>query len=66
MISINISQKRLQHLPATFHCQASALPFTYLGLGTHQPTTQDCLPMVHRVEKGLVGTSIWLTQGGKL
>jgi hypothetical protein len=51
-----------------FHCQAGALSFTYLGLplGTHQPTAQDCLPMVHSVEKRLVRTSIWFTQGGKL
>jgi hypothetical protein len=45
MVPINISQERLQHLAATFNCQAGSLPFTYLGLplGTHQPSMQDCL-----------------------
>jgi hypothetical protein len=60
MIPINISQERLQHLATTFHCQASALPFTYMGLPlvTQQPSAQDCLPMIQRVEKRLVRTSI--------
>jgi hypothetical protein len=68
MLPINISQDRLQHLANTFHCKAGSLPFTYLGLplGTHQPSVQDCLPMVERIERRLVRTTIWLTQGGKL
>jgi hypothetical protein len=68
MVPINISQERLQHLAATFNCQAGSLPFTYLGLslGTHQPSMQDCLPLVQRVEKRLISTSTLLSQGGKL
>jgi hypothetical protein len=65
---INISKDRLQHLAATFHCKAGSLPFTYLGLplSMNNPTIQDCLPLVDRVERRLVNTSLWLTQGGKL
>jgi hypothetical protein len=57
---INISEERLNHLAATFHCKASSLPFTYLGLplSMNKPTVQDCLPMVDRVERRLVNTSL--------
>jgi hypothetical protein len=43
-------------------------PFTYLGLplSTSNPTIHDCLPMAPRIEKRLISTSLWLTQGGKL
>jgi hypothetical protein len=64
---INISQERLAHLAATFHCKAGSFPFIYLGLplSMHKPSVQDCLPL-GRVEKRLISTSIFLTQGGKL
>jgi hypothetical protein len=65
---INISEERLSHLVATFHCQAGSLPFTYLGLplSMNKPTVKDCLPLVDKVERGLVNTSLWLTQGANL
>jgi hypothetical protein len=65
---INITQERLIHLSATFHCQAGSLPFTYVGLplNMNKPIVQDCLPLTHRVERILISTSIFLTQGGKL
>jgi hypothetical protein len=44
------------------------LPFTCLGLPpSHmKPSTHDCLTLVTRVERRLVSTSIFLSQGGKL
>jgi hypothetical protein len=65
---INISEERLKHLATTFNCKAGSLPFTYLGLllSINKPTMHDCLPLVDRVERRLVRTSLWLTQGGKL
>jgi hypothetical protein len=68
MYEINLSQEKLLHLASTLNCQASTLPFTYLGLplSLSKPTVQDCLPMVDRVETRLVSTSIFLTQAGKL
>jgi hypothetical protein len=65
---INISQERLSHLAATFHCKVGTLPFTYLGLplGVNKPSVHDCSPLTHRIEKRLSSTSIFLTQGGKL
>jgi hypothetical protein len=68
MYPINITHERLQHLSATFQCSSWALPFTYLGLplGTNKPFVNDSLPLVHRVERRLISTSIFLSQGGKL
>jgi hypothetical protein len=65
---INISEDRLKHMAAIFQCKAGSLPFTYLGLplSINKHTIQDCLPLVDRVERRLVNTSLWLTQGGKL
>jgi hypothetical protein len=62
---INLSQERLSHLASTFHCQAGSMPFTYLGLplSMSKPTVQDCMPLVHRIERRLLSTSIFLTRG---
>jgi hypothetical protein len=63
---INISQERLKH--ATFQCKQGELPFTYLGLplSMYKPYAQDCLPLVGRVERRLVSTSMLLSQGATL
>jgi hypothetical protein len=68
MVHINVSTERLQHLAATFQCQVGALPFTYLGLSlSHiKPSVHDCLPLANRVERRLISTSIFMSQGGKL
>jgi hypothetical protein len=68
MIPINIAPDRLTHLATTFNCQAGSLPFTYLGLplSDSKPTIKECLPLVHRVERRLISTTMFLTQGGKL
>jgi hypothetical protein len=68
MVPINITAERLQHLASTFQCQAGSLPFTYLGLPLcpSRPSSQDCWPLVQRIEVKLTNTSIWLTQEGKL
>jgi hypothetical protein len=65
MVLINISHDRLQHLASTFHYQTGSFPFTYLGLPLYstKPTIQDCLPLVSRIEKRLINTSIWLRRG---
>jgi hypothetical protein len=68
MIPINLSLDRLAHLAATFNFRAGSLPFTYLGLplSNSKPTIQECLPVVYRVERRLISTAMFLTQGGKL
>jgi hypothetical protein len=68
MFPINLNVDRLNHLTATFNCQAGSLPFTYLGLSLslNKPNAVDCFPLVLRIEKRLISTSNLLTQGGKL
>jgi hypothetical protein len=67
MFPINISDERLNHLASTFQCKAGQFPFTYqLPMSLNKPIVQDCLLMINRVERRLVNTSIFLTQGGKL
>jgi hypothetical protein len=65
-VLINLSHEQLVHLAATFNCAAGSLPFTYLGLpmSNSKPIIQECLPLVHRVERRLLSTSMFLTQGG--
>lgn len=68
MVPINVDDDRIRHLAATFGCQVGNLPFTYLGLplGLYQPSVQDCLPLVYRIQRRLTCTALFLTQGGKL
>jgi hypothetical protein len=68
MVPINLSPERLNHLAATFNCVLGSLSFTYLGLplSSSKPTIQDCLPLVHQVERRLISTYMFLIQGGKL
>jgi hypothetical protein len=66
MIPINLNSDMLNHLVATSNYQAGSLPFTYLGLplSSSKPTIQELLPLVHRVERRLISTAMFLTQGG--
>jgi hypothetical protein len=68
MVPTNLDSDRLNHLASTFNCEDGSLPFTYLGLSlsSTKPTIQECLPLVHRVERRLISTTMFLTQGGKL
>jgi hypothetical protein len=66
--AINLSQQRLYHLAATFGCSVGSLPFTYLGLplNLQKPLVEDCLPLVLRIERRLISTSLFLSHGGNL
>jgi hypothetical protein len=63
MVPINLTPDKLTHLAATFQCQPSSLPFTYMGLrlSNNRPIIQDCLPLVDKIERRLVNTSILLS-----
>jgi hypothetical protein len=65
MVPINLEPERLNHLTATFNYVADSLPFTYLGLpvSNSKATIQECLPLVHRIERRLLSTAMFLTQG---
>jgi hypothetical protein len=67
MFPINLLQERWNHLAATFNGKIGVFPFTYLGLSLsmNKPTIQDCMPMVTRIERRLVKTPNFLTQGRK-
>jgi hypothetical protein len=68
MVPVNLSHEQLVQLAATFNCATGSLPFTYLGLplSNSKPTIKECLSLIHRVERRLLSTSMFLTQGGKL
>jgi hypothetical protein len=55
-------------LARTFDCQIGNYPFTYLGLpmDPSKPKTEDFLPLVQRIERRLLSTSMFLNQAGKL
>ena len=65
---INIPQDKAIHLAKTFGCSTGSLPFTYLGLplGASKPKVEDFLPLVQKCERRLVGTSLFLSQAGRL
>ena len=50
MVSINISEQKLDHLAKTFSCDKGSLPLTYseLPLGITKPKVEGFLPMVNR------------------
>jgi hypothetical protein len=65
---INLSQERLNHLPATFQYTAWSIPFTYIGLPLclNKLTIQECMPLSLRIERRLTSISIFLSQAEKL
>ena len=68
MVPVNVPQEKLQLLSACFGCATGSLPFTYLGLplGITKPKIEDFLPLVTKCERRLQGTSIFLSQAGRL
>jgi hypothetical protein len=68
LVPINIEQEKVQVLANTFGCSIGTMPFTYLGLplGTTKPKVVDFLPLISRCEKGLISTSTFLSQVGRL
>ena len=68
MVLVNVPQDKLQLLSACFGCATGSLPFTYLGLplGITKPKIEDFLPLVTKCERRLQGTSIFLSQVGRL
>jgi hypothetical protein len=68
MMAINVENERMEALAQGFGCQIGTLPFPYLGLavGTTRPSIQDLTPVVHRLERRLMATSSFLSQGARL
>jgi hypothetical protein len=68
MMEINVEKERMEALAQGFGCQIGTLPFPYLGLavGTTRPSIQDLTLVVHRLERRLLATSSFLSQGARL
>lgn len=66
MVPINITEDRAEILINTMGCKRGAFPFTYLGLplGLAKPTVEQCLPLVQKIVKKLIGLSTFMTQAG--
>ena len=68
LITINVNDDKMEILTGTLNCKKGSFPFTYLGmpLGTLKPTVEQCLPLVSRIAKKLVGLSSFMTLTGRL
>jgi hypothetical protein len=58
---INVSDQKMEILANTFHCKVGSMPFTYLGLalGLKKPNLGAFLPIIQKVERRLVSTSVF-------
>jgi hypothetical protein len=58
----------MEILANTFDCQIGSYPFTYLSLpmGPSKPKVDDFLPLIQRIEKRLLSTSIFINQASRL
>jgi hypothetical protein len=68
MISVNVSDQKMQQLSTALGCQIGSMPFTYLGLlmGTTKPRMEDLTPLMDRVERRLLSCSNFLSYSGRL
>ena len=68
LISINVNDEKMEILTNTPNCKKGSFPFNYLGmpLGLFKPTMEQCLPLVSRVARKLVGLSSFMTLAGTL
>lgn len=68
LIPINLSEDRSDIMINTLGCKRGYFPFTYLGLplGLVKPTVEQCLPLVQRIAKKLMGLATFMTQAGRL
>jgi hypothetical protein len=65
---INASDQKLAILANTFPCKVGAMPFTYLGLplGLKKPNLGAFLPLIQKIERRLVSTSVFLSHASRL
>ena len=63
-----MSEEKVEILTNTFQCKREFFPIQYLGapLGIHKPTVEQCLPLVTRLQKKLMGLSSFMTMAGRL
>jgi hypothetical protein len=63
-----VELEKMEILARTFDYQIETFPFTYLGLpmGSYKPKNEDFLPLVQRIERRLLSTSMFLNHAGRL
>lgn len=68
LVPINVDEAKWNDLANSLGCQLGTMPFTYLGLplGTTEPTVQEFMPILTRMEKRLMRISNLLTYAGRL
>jgi hypothetical protein len=68
MISVNVSDQKMQQLSSALGCQIGSMPFTYLGLpmGTTKPKMEDLTPLMDRVGKKASCLLKFLSYSGRL
>ena len=68
LIPINVPAHKVPLLTEAFGCIEGKLPFTYLGipLGTTKPLVKDFAPLVCRIERKLLASSMYLNYAGRL
>lgn len=68
MVPINLNEDRIEILINTMGCKRGVFPFTYLGLplGLTKPSVEQCLPLVQKTAKMLMGLATFMTQVGRL
>jgi hypothetical protein len=68
MVPINVSEERAEVLINTMGCKRGEFPFTYLGLplGLSKPTVEQCLPLVQRIQRKLMGLATFMAQASRL
>ena len=61
LIPLNVPEEKVEILTNTFQCKREFFPIQYLGapLGIYKPTVEQCLPMVTRLQKKLMGLSLF-------
>jgi hypothetical protein len=65
---LNVDLTKMEIIARTFDCQIGNYLFTYLGLpmGPYKPKTDEFLPLVQRIERRLLSTSMFLNHAGRL
>jgi hypothetical protein len=67
-VPININEYKAMYLANAIGCQVAQMTFTYVGLplGTTKPYVEDFQPLLHIIEKYLMGLNKFLSYYGRL
>jgi hypothetical protein len=68
LVPINTDADKALHLSNTIDCKVGSMPFIYLGLplGTTQPSLEDFLLLINKIEKRMMGLNQLVGYHGRL